>query len=126
MIGVMRFLQIEWHNHERARNAWDIERAEMRQKITKMQGENNQLKRTAQVLEKHVKMLERAIGNERKRHKAMQAGDQPVVDEKIEPDLDTQSALKTELKKGMKGSRARGHSLLRLNSEITIHFHPRV
>ncbi|KAI7180907.1 hypothetical protein KC352_g23582, partial [Hortaea werneckii] len=37
--GVMRFLQIEWHAHERARNSWDIERAEMKAKIAKQEGE---------------------------------------------------------------------------------------
>jgi len=29
----MRFLQTEWHRHERDRNAWDIERAEMKSRI---------------------------------------------------------------------------------------------
>ena len=41
----MRFLQLEWHNHERARNTWDIERAEMRAKIAKLEGENRHSKR---------------------------------------------------------------------------------
>jgi striatin 1/3/4 len=97
----MRFLQIEWHNHERTRNGWDIERAEMRQKITKMQGENNHLKRTVQVLEKHIKMLEKVVMDERKKHKAIQAGDQPAGDDKDEVDLKAKAALKSELKNGL-------------------------
>ncbi|KAF7185645.1 Striatin Pro11 [Pseudocercospora fuligena] len=65
--GVMRFLQIEWHNHERARNAWDIERAEMRAKIAKQEGEVRQAKRINEQLERQVRMLENALKNERKK-----------------------------------------------------------
>ena len=78
----MRFLQIEWHNHERARNSWDIERAEMKQKITKMQGENNHLKRTVQVLDKHVKMLEKVILDERAKHNATAPGEKSATGQK--------------------------------------------
>ncbi|EME43393.1 hypothetical protein DOTSEDRAFT_72705 [Dothistroma septosporum NZE10] len=67
--GVMRFLQIEWHNHERARNAWDIERAEMRAKIAKQEGENKQGKRINEQLERQVRMLELALKNERAKSK---------------------------------------------------------
>ena len=59
----MRFLQLEWHNHERARNAWDIERAEMKAKIAKQEGEVRSAKRLNEQLEKHVKMLENALRN---------------------------------------------------------------
>jgi len=61
----MRFLQIEWHNHERARNAWDIERAEMKAKIAKQEGELRSSKRLSEQLSRHVKMLEIALRNER-------------------------------------------------------------
>ncbi|KAF2669371.1 WD40 repeat-like protein [Microthyrium microscopicum] len=98
--GVMRFLQIEWHNHERARNAWDIERAEMKQKITKMQGENNHLKRTTQILERHVKMLEKVLVDERAKSKAANAGEKPSADDKDDIDLKAKAALKAELKNG--------------------------
>lgn len=65
----MRFLQIEWHNHERARNAWDIERAEMKAKIAKQEGECRQAKRLNEQLERQVKMLEMALRNERAKSK---------------------------------------------------------
>ncbi|EMC97011.1 hypothetical protein BAUCODRAFT_32755 [Baudoinia panamericana UAMH 10762] len=65
--GVMRFLQLEWHSHERARNAWDIERAEMKAKIAKQEGECRHAKRINEQLERQVKMLENALKNERKR-----------------------------------------------------------
>jgi len=65
--GVMRFLQIEWHSHERARNAWDIERAEMKAKIAKQEGEVRQAKRLNEQLDRQVRMLEMALKNERKK-----------------------------------------------------------
>lgn len=68
-IGVMRFLQIEWHNHERARNAWDIERAEMKAKIAKQEGEGRQAKRLNEQLDRQVRMLEMALRNERAKSK---------------------------------------------------------
>lgn len=61
----MRFLQIEWHNHERARNAWDIERAEMKAKIAKQEGEYRQAKRLNEQLDRQVRMLEMVLKNER-------------------------------------------------------------
>ena len=67
--GVMRFLQIEWHNHERARNAWDIERAEMKAKIAKQEGECRQAKRINEQLDRQVRMLEMALKGERAKAK---------------------------------------------------------
>lgn len=69
-LGVMRFLQLEWHNHERARNAWDIERAEMKAKIAKQEGEVRSAKKLNDQLNKHIRMLEQALMNERKKQKA--------------------------------------------------------
>jgi striatin 1/3/4 len=63
----MRFLQLEWHNHERARNAWDIERAEMKAKIAKQEGEVRSAKKLNDQLNKHIRMLEQALTNERKK-----------------------------------------------------------
>ena len=65
----MRFLQLEWHNHERARNAWDIERAEMKAKIAKQEGEVRSAKRLNDQLNKHIRMLEHALTNERNKNK---------------------------------------------------------
>lgn len=65
----MRFLQLEWHNHERARNAWDIERAEMKAKIAKQEGEVRSAKKLNDQLNKHIRMLEHALTNERAKNK---------------------------------------------------------
>ena len=74
----MRFLQIEWHNHERARNAWDIERAEMKAKIAKQEGELRHSKRLNEQLERQTRMLELALKNERNKNKDKTASDKPT------------------------------------------------
>jgi striatin 1/3/4 len=62
----MRFLQMEWHNHERARNVWSIEREEMKIRIAKQEGELRHAKRMYEQMDRKVRMLELAIANERK------------------------------------------------------------
>lgn len=125
--GVMRFLQIEWHNHERARNAWDIERAEMKAKIAKQEGEGRQAKRLNEQLDRQVRMLEMALRNERAKSKGGK------VDEKkgAEPEKEKK---KNGDEKGTKASkRARNISvhpawrfmkltdLVQLSTSLTIH-----
>lgn len=61
----MRFLQTEWHRHERDRNSWEIERAEMKARIAKLEGENRASKRLQQGSEARIKMLEMALKRER-------------------------------------------------------------
>jgi hypothetical protein len=78
--GVMRFLQLEWHNHERARNAWDIERAEMKAKIAKQEGEVRSAKKLNDQLNKHIRMLEHALTNERNKNKS--GGEAQASDDK--------------------------------------------
>ena len=70
LIGVMRFLQMEWHRHERDRNAWQIERAEMKSRIGKLEGDGRTSKRLQESLGKHVKILENALRRERDKAKA--------------------------------------------------------
>ncbi|KAJ4303086.1 1,2-dihydroxy-3-keto-5-methylthiopentene dioxygenase [Kalmusia sp. IMI 367209] len=80
---VERTPQLEWHAHERARNAWDIERAEMKAKIAKQEGEVRSAKKLNDQLNKHIRMLEQALMNERAKHKANAAGaDAKSTDEK--------------------------------------------
>ncbi|KAL8958637.1 MAG: hypothetical protein Q9193_004346 [Seirophora villosa] len=71
--GVMRFLQTEWHRHERDRNAWQIERAEMKSRIGKLEGDGRTSKRLQESLGKHVKILENALKKEREKVKALQS-----------------------------------------------------
>ncbi len=73
-IGVMRFLQMEWHRHERDRNAWEIERAEMKARIAKLEGENRSSKKLQDSFSSHIHLLETALKKEREKVKAMTAG----------------------------------------------------
>ena len=65
LLGVMRFLQLEWHRYERERNSWDIERAEMKAKIAKQEGEARSSKRLNDQLTRQIRMLEKALKKER-------------------------------------------------------------
>ena len=68
--GVIRFVQTEWHHHERDRNAWQIERAEMKARIAKLEGDGRTNKRLRESLDKHVRILEHALKVERAKSKA--------------------------------------------------------
>lgn len=69
--GVMRFLQTEWHRHERDRNAWEIERAEMKSRIGRLEGDIRTSKRLRESLAKHVRLLEAALKKEREKVKKL-------------------------------------------------------
>ena len=77
----MRFLQIEWHNHERARNAWDIERAEMKARIAKQEGDNRSAKKLNESLDRQIRMLEKVLKQERAKNKALSAGNKLPTEE---------------------------------------------
>lgn len=70
-VGVMRFLQTEWHRHERDRNAWEIERAEMKSRIGRLEGDVRTSKRLHESLGKHVRLLEAALKKEREKVKKL-------------------------------------------------------
>ncbi|UZP34259.1 hypothetical protein NXS19_002075 [Fusarium pseudograminearum] len=59
--GVMRFLQTEWHRHERDRNTWEIEKQEMKGRIANLEGQARRADATQRVLRKYVTMLERKV-----------------------------------------------------------------
>lgn len=59
--GVMRFLQTEWHRHERERNAWEIEKQEMRGRIASLEGQARRADATQKALKKYVTILERKV-----------------------------------------------------------------
>lgn len=71
----MRFLQTEWHRHERDRNAWEIERAEMKSRIGRLEGDVRTSKRLQDSLGKHVKMLESALKKERETVRSLRNGE---------------------------------------------------
>jgi striatin 1/3/4 len=95
--GVMRFLQTEWHRHERDRNAWEIEREEMRNRIANLEGESRMSKGVRISLERHVKLLEIALKKEREKIRNLDKG-QPIENHK-----DAKDVAREELKAAAKG-----------------------
>lgn len=57
--GVMRFLQTEWHRHERDRNSWEIERQEMKGRIAALEGQARRADATQKALRRYVTILEK-------------------------------------------------------------------
>jgi striatin 1/3/4 len=57
----MRFLQTEWHRHERDRNAWEIERQEMKSRIASLEGQARRADATQKALKKYVAILEKKV-----------------------------------------------------------------
>ncbi|KIX92975.1 uncharacterized protein Z520_11248 [Fonsecaea multimorphosa CBS 102226] len=102
--GVMRFLQTEWHRHERDRNAWEIEREEMKNRIAILEGETRTSKGMRVSLERHVKLLETALKKERE--KARNAGKSEMADNHKE----AKELAREELKAISKDSQVKGIS----------------
>lgn len=57
----MRFLQTEWHRHERDRNAWEIEKQEMRARIANLEGQARRADATQKALKRYVSILEKKV-----------------------------------------------------------------
>lgn len=94
----MRFLQIEWHNHERARNAWDIERAEMKAKIAKQEGDCRSAKKMNESLDRQIRMLEKALKAERAKNKAIAAGQEPPTEDEVKKEWNGRIGMKSHSK----------------------------
>jgi striatin 1/3/4 len=78
----MRFLQTEWHRHERERNAWEIERQEMKARIAALEGAGRRADAQQKSLGKYVKMLETAVQRERKKTKGIDVATEASKHEK--------------------------------------------
>ena len=86
---------MEWHSHERARNSWDIERAEMKAKIAKQEGDIRHTKKLNEQLDRQIRMLELALKNERNRKASADSPKETSQDSKpngIEGRLGTKEA----------------------------------
>ncbi|KAG9243934.1 WD40-repeat-containing domain protein [Calycina marina] len=90
----MRFLQTEWHRHERDRNGWEIERQEMKSRIAKLEGSTRKLDTSNLSLNKYVSMLEKALRERDAQVKKFKAGGEPSADQS----KDKTSSSKTEAK----------------------------
>lgn len=65
----MRFLQTEWHRHERDRNAWEIEKQEMKTRIANLEGSARRADATQKALRRYVQILEAKVKEQRARLK---------------------------------------------------------
>lgn len=89
----MRFLQTEWHGHERTRNAWEIEREEMKKRIAQLEGEARSSKGLRGVLERQIRMLEFALKKERENVAKLKKG------EVVDTSKDTRELARQEIDK---------------------------
>ncbi|KAJ5088952.1 WD40-repeat-containing domain protein [Penicillium argentinense] len=94
--GVMRFLQTEWHRHERDRNAWEIERAEMKSRIGRLEGELRTSKQLHESLGKHVRLMEAALKKEREKAKKLSNNEKVDVQDPKDIARDSVSFLKAQ------------------------------
>jgi striatin 1/3/4 len=95
--GVMRFLQTEWHRHERDRNAWEIEREEMKSRIAILEGDARTGKGLRTSLERHIKLLEKAIRKERDKSKGI---DSDITELTGQNQDNLKDRLREDLKRG--------------------------
>ncbi|KAB5513221.1 WD40-repeat-containing domain protein [Coniochaeta sp. 2T2.1] len=106
--GVMRFLQTEWHRHERDRNAWEIEKQEMKARIAAMEGQARRSDATQKALKKYVAILERKVKDQSNQLK----GGQPA-----EADKSKEEQREAELKQHLRSSAAIKHTKSPLEAE---------
>jgi len=82
----MRFLQTEWHRHERDRNAWEIDRQEMKSRIANLEGQARRADATQKALKKYVTILEKKVKDQAA---LLKAGKIDGESEKAKPDRTT-------------------------------------
>jgi striatin 1/3/4 len=88
----MRFLQTEWHRHERDRNAWEIEKQEMKSRIANLEGQARRADATQKALKKYVTILERKVKDQAA---LLKSGKTPET----EPKLDRAALLQEKLRR---------------------------
>ncbi|KAI1172999.1 WD40 repeat-like protein [Nemania sp. FL0916] len=97
--GVMRFLQTEWHRHERDRNCWEIERQEMKGRIAALEGAARRADATQKALKRYVQILEKKIKDQTTRLEAAEhASTQPDHAVKQPPKVDRATLIQDKLK----------------------------
>lgn len=95
--GVMRFLQTEWHRHERDRNAWEIEKQEMKGRIANLEGAARRADATQKALKKYVAILEAKVKEQSAQLKAAAAGDKVESDAGKAKRLDREALVQAKL-----------------------------
>jgi striatin 1/3/4 len=62
---VLHFLQSEWRDFEQERNKWEIEKSELKEKVSLLEGGREGLESMKADLRRRVKMLEYSLKQER-------------------------------------------------------------
>uniref|UniRef100_A0A7E4W249 Striatin domain-containing protein n=1 Tax=Panagrellus redivivus TaxID=6233 RepID=A0A7E4W249_PANRE len=89
MPGVLHYLQYEWSRIELERTQWEMERAELKARISFLQGERKGQENLKRDLVRRIKMLEYSLKQERvKLHRLTHNGDDPEpVEEEEKPEF---------------------------------------
>ncbi|CAJ2512124.1 Uu.00g077490.m01.CDS01 [Anthostomella pinea] len=97
--SVMRFLQTEWHRHERDRNAWEIERQEMKGRIAALEGSARRADATQKALKRYVNILEKKVKDQASELKIASSSSQDADHSvKHPPKLDRAALVQEKLK----------------------------
>lgn len=102
----MRFLQTQWHRHERDRNSWEIERQEMKGRIAALEGSARRADATQKALRRYVHILEKTIKEQATKQPANVPASPPGSDHSVKHPLKLDRAALIQEK--MKGS-SRAH-----------------
>ncbi len=93
----MRFLQTEWHRHERDRNAWEIEKQEMKSRIASLEGQARRSDNTQRTLKKYVAILEKKVKEQAASLKAGKGADSDAEKLRVDRAALIQEKLKCKL-----------------------------
>lgn len=96
--GVMRFLQTEWHRHERDRNAWEIEKQEMKGRIANLEGAARRADATQKALKKYVTILESKVKDQGAKLKSGDAGDKVEDEPSKSKTVDREALIQAKLR----------------------------
>jgi len=96
----MRFLQTEWHRHERDRNAWEIERLEMRSRIATLEGQARRADATQKALQKYVGILQTKVREQTEQLRGTAPG---AAGERTGSNKDMDKDRATRIKEHLKG-----------------------
>ena len=94
-LGVMRFLQTEWHRHERDRNSWEIEKQEMKARVAMLEGQARRADATQRALRKYVTILEKKVKDQASQ---LKTGAKPSGPDSEKPKLDRAALIQEKLR----------------------------
>src|SRR5262245_31095448 len=95
----MRFLQTEWHRHERDRNAWEIEKQEMKTRIANLEGSARRADATQKALRRYVVILENKVKEQRAQLKGAAAANTTPEGKPAKPEsFDRSSKIQEKLR----------------------------